>query len=91
MKEMTSALEKQGVTVTGTTFASLCAIYRAYNMNKENNRFIISHKTLEQCFYISRYSFTNVLRELEKAGLVKVEWRKGRSPRITLLYTGAIK
>ena len=91
MLEMTNTLKKNGFSVNGTTFAVLCAIYRGYQMHKEDNRFTVSHKALQKLFFISRQSFIKTLKELEKSGCVVVDWKTGNSPRITLVTTRVIK
>ena len=91
MLEMTHTIKKNGFSVNGTTFAVLWAIYRGYQMHKEDNRFTVSHKALQKLFFVSRQSFIKTLKELETSGCVVVDWKTGNSPRITLVTTRVIK
>ena len=62
---------------TGIVLWHLCGL-------RKNETVVLANGLLEQ-FHISRQAKYRCLKALEGAGLIAVEWRKDRNPKITIL------
>jgi hypothetical protein len=68
----------------GVALAVGVALWHLAGVRKSREHLVLSSERLVP-FGVSRYAKDRALRNLVEAGLVQVERRKGRSPRVTLL------
>ena len=69
---------------TRTPAALICVHMLYASWKAKSLTFPLSNKTLEKGGASARVKY-RVLRDLEKAGLIKVERKNGHSPRVTLV------
>ena len=79
---------KQATRVTRTPQAMVCVwlLHLAWKANKTT--FVLPNAKLAT-FGVDRRAKYRALINLEKAGLIEVEWCKKRSPKVTLRYLAA--